>query len=243
MVEQLNHESNIPLHLQAENILRSLIASGQYDDGKLLPKEVELAEQLNISRSTLRQAIHRLVFEGVLLRKRRFGTVVAPKAMHSNARNWLSFSQEMQNQGFTAGNFELHIARKTPPSNNISAFFGIGKEQKLLTIERLRGTEDNPFVYFISYFNPSIGLTGNENFSRPLYEILEKDFGVVVETSREEISAQGALPQIAEKLDIKEGDPVLVRKRLVYDNHDLPTEYNIGYYKADSFTYTLEFKR
>jgi len=243
MVEQLNHKSNVPLHVQAENILRSLIASGQYDDGKLLPKEVELAEKLNISRNTLRQAIHRLVFEGVLLRKRRFGTVVAPKVMLSNARNWLSFSQEMHNQGFTVGNFELHIAWKSPPSNNISAFFGIGKEQKLLSIERLRGTEDNPFVYFISYFNPSIGLTGNENFSRPLYEILEKDFGVIVDISREEISAQGALPKIAEKLDIKEGDPVLVRKRLVYDIHDKPTEYNIGYYKANSFTYTLEFKR
>jgi len=243
MVGKLNPESNVPLHVQAENILRKLIESGQYDDGKLLPKEVELAEQLNISRNTLRQAIHRLVFEGILLRKRGYGTVVAPRMMLSNARNWMSFSQEMHAQGFTIGNFEIHIAWKVPPMNSVSVFLGADKDQKVLTMERLRGTVDAPFVYFISYFNPSIGLTGNENFSRPLYEILEKDFGVVVETSREEISAQRVLPHIAEKLGIKEGDPILVRKRLVYDIHDRPVEYNIGYYKADSFTYTIEFKR
>ena len=46
---------------------------------------------------------------------------------------------------------------------------------------------------------------------------------------------------MAAKLGIKEGDPVLVRKRFVLDKNNMPVEYNIGYYRADSFTYTIEF--
>ena len=243
MVEKLNPESDVPLHIQAENTLRRLISSGEYSYGKLLPKEVELAEKFNISRNTLRQAINRLVFEGMLVRKRRYGTMVIPAAMLSNARNWMSFSQEMKAQGYVVGNFELHVSWKLPPAQSVSAFFGRDKEQKLLCVERLRGKIDTPFVYFVSWFNPDLGLTGGENFLRPLYEILEKDLGVIVQISKEDISAQAATPFIADKLGIKEGEPVLVRKRLVYDVNNLPVEYNIGYYKADSFTYSIEFKR
>lgn len=61
-----------------------------------------------------------------------------------------------------------------------------------MKIERLRGKKDLPFVYFTSEFNPNISLTGSENFNRPLYEILEHDFGIIVKTSQEEISADSA---------------------------------------------------
>jgi GntR family transcriptional regulator len=243
MVKKLDHNSIIPLHIQAESILRQFAASEEYKSGKLLPKEIELAKKFSISRNTLRQAINRLVFDGVLIRKRGYGTIVAPAVMLSNARNWMSFSQEMKAQGYEVGNFELHVSWKIPEVASIASFFGADNKTRLLCMERLRGKLDTPFVYFISYFNPSINLTGNENFIRPLYEILEKDFGVIVHTSKEEISAQGASVTMAEKLGIREHDPILVRKRLVYDVNNMPVEYNVGYYKADSFTYTIECKR
>ena len=41
-----------------------MIQQEEYRKGKLLPNEVELSKELNISRNTLRQAINRLVFEG-----------------------------------------------------------------------------------------------------------------------------------------------------------------------------------
>ena len=46
---------------------------------------------------------------------------------------------------------------------------------------------------------------------------------------------------MAEKLGIDEGAPVLVRKRFVLDRDNVPVEYNVGYYRADSFTYSIEF--
>ena len=34
-----------------------------------------------------------------------------------------------------------------------------------------------------------------------------------------------------------------MRKRFVYDVNGVPIEYNVGYYRADSFTYTIEAER
>ena len=105
----------------------------------------------------------------------------------------------------------------------------------------MRGRPGLPFVYFISYFNPAIPMTGEEDMALPLYENLRKNYGIVVKTSREMVYARSANAERAEKLDINEGEPILVRKRFVLDVNDTPVEYNIGYYRADSFTYSIEF--
>ena len=223
---QLDPNSSKPLHQQAEDLLRQMIQQEEYRKGKLLPNEVELSKELNISRNTLRQAINRLVFEGLLIRKKGYGTTVAPQNVMSNARNWMSFSQEMHAQGMVVQNFELHIAPEGA---------------RLLCLERLRGRPNLPFVYFISYFNPAIPMTGEEDMALPLYENLRKNYGIVVKTSREMVYARSANAELAEKLDINEGEPILVRKRFVLDVNDTPVEYNIGYYRADSFTYSIEF--
>lgn len=239
----LDHNSQIPLYLQAEKLLRELITKEEYVKGQLLPNEVDLSEQLKISRNTLRQAINKLVFEGLLVRKKGYGTkVVRQRGIMGGAKNWLSFSQEMKALGIEIRNFELHISRKVV-DDEVCRFFEIEAGSRLLSLERLRGKEDLPFVYFLSNFSPDIPITGDENFSRPLYEVLETDFNIVVNTSKEEISAQLADAFIAEKLEITTNDPVLVRKRFVYDINNRPIEYNIGYYRADSFIYTIETER
>ncbi|MCX4333346.1 MAG: GntR family transcriptional regulator [Bacteroidales bacterium] len=240
---KIDHNNPKPLHIQAEEILRQLIESEEYKNGKLLPNEVELSEQLNISRNTLRQAINKLVFEGLLSRKKGVGTKVIRKGIVGGVQNWLSFSQEMKMLGISIRNFELHISFQKP-KEEIANFFGVENEStRCLVLERVRGRKEYPFVYFISYFNPLIPLTGEEDFTRPLYDLLEKDYNITVKTSKEEISARLAEEFIAEKLEIKPNDPILIRKRFVYSDDDKPVEYNIGYYRADSFTYTIEAKR
>lgn len=232
----------VPLHKQAESYLRGLIELDEFKDGKMLPNEVELSEQLKISRNTLRQAINTLVSEGLLIRKRGVGTRVAEKNIYSEATNWLSFSQEMKILGVEIENFELHITRQIP-SEEARSFFSISEDTKVLRLERLRGKVNFPFVYFISEFNPEIPLDGTENFNRPLYDILRDDYQIIVKTSREEISAAPANNFIASKLEIETGDPILIRKRAVSDKHGQPVEYNIGWYRADSFTYKIESAR
>ena len=111
---KIDHSSDKPLHIQAEEILRRLIESEEYKNGKLFPNEVELSEQLHISRNTLRQAINKLVFEGLLVRKKGYGTKVVKKGIVGGVKNWLSFSQEMKMLGIEIRNFELHISLKRP---------------------------------------------------------------------------------------------------------------------------------
>lgn len=239
---KIDHQSQVPLHKQAEHILRELIEKEEYVNGKLLPKETDLSEQLGISRNTLRQAINQLVNEGLLIRKKGVGTWVIEKKIYGESNNWLSFSQEMKVLNIEIHNFELSIKREIP-SKEAELFFCVDPSEKLFKLQRLRGKKEYPFVYFSSEFNPSIPFSDKEHFIRPLYEILENDYNIIVKTSKEEISAASADIYIAKKLEISVGDPILIRKRFVYDINDKPIEYNIGWYRANSFTYKIECVR
>lgn len=238
----INHKSPIPLHIQAEEVLRQMIQEPEYKGGKILPNEVEMSKHLAISRTTLRQAINKLVFEGLLVRKKKTGTRVAQMPVSSKSNNWLSFSQEMKLRGITIRNFELHITW-VKPDDEIANFFEIKKDKLVLRMEKVRGRPDEPFVYFVSYFHPRIGLTGEEDFALPLYEMLESEHSTIATLSKEEISAQAATVDIAKKLRVGEDSPILFRKRFVYDQGQRPMEFNLGYYKADSFVYTVESTR
>jgi GntR family transcriptional regulator len=238
----IEHESSVPLHVQAENLLRKLITEEQYQNGKNIPNEVALAEMLSISRTTLRIAINKLVLEGLLVRKKKAGTKVSTGAVSSKSNNWLSFSQEMRLRGIPIKNFELHISWEVP-GQQVADFFAISPDQPVLKMERVRGRPEEPFVYFVSYFHPRIGVQPDDNFNRPLYELLELEHGMIATLSKEEIRAMGADDKIADKLQVPVGSPILFRKRFVYDQEERPAEFNAGYYKADSFIYTVESKR
>ena len=236
---KIDHDSPTPLHTQAEKLLRELIKRDEYKKGKLLPGEVELSQELKISRNTLRQSINKLVNEGLLTRKKGYGTKVASKGISGRAKNWFSFSKEMAALGIEVQNFELHISWETP-NEEVLAFFGCEANTRVLKLERLRGKKDFPFVHFVSYFNPTIGITNDNNFSQPLYELLEKKYHVKAAFSYEELSAINAPEAICKKLGIGLEEPVLFRKRFVYDEDKKPIEFNFGYYRGDSFTYTLQ---
>lgn len=238
----IDHKSPIPLHAQVEQLIRELIEQEEYQKGKSLPSEVEISKRLAISRSTVRQAIKKLVFEGLLVRKKKAGTKVAPRPVSSRSNNWLSFSQEMKLRGIPIKNFELKLTWVTP-KEEIRNFFEISKDKKVLQMERVRGKPDEPFVYFISYFHPRIGLSGDEDFRLPLYEMLENEHSIIASLSKEQISATSADEHISEKLGIKVGTPVLFRKRFVFDQGERPIEFNLGYYKSDSFIYSVESSR
>ncbi len=63
----------LTLVAQVEQMLRDAIAAGQFP-GDRLPTEVELAEQLGVSRETVRRATESLADEGLLVKFRRKGT-------------------------------------------------------------------------------------------------------------------------------------------------------------------------
>lgn len=238
----IDHNSALPLHIQVEELIRNLIKEPDYQDGKLLPNEVALAKHLGISRNTVRHATNKLVYERLLTRKKGIGTKVAKSNITTKLNKWTSFTNEMGEKGVSFKNYKISVSWVEADSD-IEQVFGIASKTKVLKVERLRGLEAGPVVYFISYFHPRVGLTGEEDFSRPLYEMLEKEYHTVAKISKEGISAILANRKMAEVLQIKVSDPVLFRKRVVCDPGDRPIEYNLGYYRADSFTYTIDIER
>jgi GntR family transcriptional regulator len=238
----IDHQSPIPLHFQVEELLRKLIELPEYKNGGFLPKEVEMAKRLGISRNTIRQATNKLEYEGLLTRKKGVGTRVAQNTLTTNLDSWHSFTQEMSEKGVVFVNFLIET-KWVKADTKIAAFMQIPEETEVLQLVRLRGFEDGPFVYFESYFHPRIGLTGKEDFTRPLYDIIEQDYHVVAAISRERIRAKSASAITAKRLKIRSGDPVLVRERFVSDPGNRAIEYNIGFYIAEKFTYSIDIKR
>lgn len=239
---QIDHSSPIPLHMQVELLLRDLIEQEEYQSGKLLPKEVDLAKHLGISRNTVRQATNKLVHENLLIRKKGVGTRVAQKQVTTSLDHWFSFSQEMEDQGRELVTYRIETGW-IEADDHIAKQLEIEEGRMVLKLERLKGQDDGPFVKFVSYFHPRVGLTGEEDFSLHLYDILEKQYATIPVTSREEIRALPAGAELAESLDIDQGDAVLFRQRVVCDPGDRPIEYNLCYYRGDKFTYSINIRR
>jgi len=232
----------MPLHAQVEELLRNLIELPQYKNGEFLPREVDLARQLGVSRNTIRQATNKLEYEGLIVRKKGFGTKVAEKTVTTQLDNWHSFTQEMNDKGIAFTNY-LIDAQWEEASEKIARFFNIPEQTQVVKLARLRGDKNGPFVYFESFFHPRLGINPDEDFSQPLYELLEHKFKTPVSTSREQISAQRATTAIAQLLKTEKGEPILLRERFVLDPGNRPVEYNIGFYVAEKFTYSIEIRR
>ncbi|MCY1722452.1 GntR family transcriptional regulator [Prolixibacteraceae bacterium Z1-6] len=239
---EIDHTSKIPLHYQVEELLRYMIELPEYQKGEFLPPENEMAKKLGVSRNTIRQATNKLEYEGLIVRKKGYGTKVAEKSFTTQLNSWHSFTQEMSEKGILFKNYLIQ-SEIVEAEEKIAGFFNVPVNTKVLRVTRLRGDDSGPFVYFESYLHPRMGVLENEDFSQPLYELLEAKYNTPVTVSREKIKARIASKITADRLHIKQGEPVLIRERFVSDPGNRPVEYNIGFYIAEKFTYSIEIRR
>jgi len=239
---QLNHRSAVPLHAQARELLRSLTRQPAYQNGRLLPDEVSLADKLGVSRGTLRSAITHLVHEGLLERRAGVGTRVRPVAGESGIGAWRSFSLEMARKGIQVEN---HVQKYSQVAATAEAgrALQIRPGTKIWRLDRVRGWNGQPVLHSRSWFHPRLQLSGKEQFSKPLYEVLEKATGIVAEKAHEEFMAVAANTVLAELLAIKRGEPLLLRSHAVYDAGGRPIEFAEVHYVSQRFALTLEIRR
>lgn len=239
---KIDQSSDIPLYKQIENYLREEISSGKYNDGSYLPREEKLANQFGVSRNTVRQGIVNLVNEGILKRTAGKGTVLAERTITTKLSEWHSFRNEMQKKGIVLKDYMVNAEFEYAPDEAYEKL-KVDNNKKLFKLERLRGDEVAPFVYFISWFHPRIKLNEHEDYTKSLYSILEEENSIVPIYSEEELDAIEADEKIAEYLQIEKQKPILFRKRLVSDVGERPIEFNLGYYRSDKFTYSIRFER
>ncbi len=242
LLKKVDHGSAVPLHIQVEELLMSIIKLPDYANGKLLPKEVDLARNLGVSRSTVRQASNRLSEKNLIIRKKGIGTRVNKEMITTSLDSWSSFSKEMLEKGKKIVNSHFQLKR-VKSSKQVSLKLGIEQGAKVYKLSRVRGVKKESKVYFISYFHPKVELKDSYDYTKPLYNIIEQECGYYAEISKEEISAIVADEDLAEKLNVVIGAPILKRERLVLDRGQSALEYNIGYYKAENFKYSVELRR
>jgi len=87
-------------------IIKSRIISGEYQYRTLLPREVDLSVEFNVSRKTLRKALGILEQDGWLLRKKRVGTYVLNPLDHSYIHVIFSSSPEAKS---SQSDYNLHV--------------------------------------------------------------------------------------------------------------------------------------
>jgi GntR family transcriptional regulator len=83
---KLMQESHVPKYAQIADIFRQRIARGLWPQGLRLPANEELAEEFEVSRVTVRQAVELLAREGLVEAQQGRGTFVTGKASDNH---WL----------------------------------------------------------------------------------------------------------------------------------------------------------
>lgn len=238
----LDHGSPIPLRAQVETLLREMVLQPEYQKGGLLPDEVALAAQLGVSRGTIRSGISKLVFEGVLERKAGVGTRVSSRNLESGISAWRSFTREMASKGITVENFRLDYRSTKAPVDAVRTLH-LEEGTAIWRLDRVRGWDGKPVLQSTSWFHPRIGLKGNEDTSKPVYEMIETATGVRPSSAREEFSAVAADSRLARLLDVRRGTPLLLRRHTVFDQGSRPFEYAEVHYVSSRFALTLEMRR
>lgn len=74
---QIDPESSVPIYIQIEDSIHSLIAAGQIQPGEQLPTIRELAADIRVNLNTVARAYFELDREGVISTQRGKGTFVS----------------------------------------------------------------------------------------------------------------------------------------------------------------------
>jgi len=197
---------------------------------------------LGISRGTLRAGIAHLVADGLLERRAGVGTRVRAPSAESGIGAWRSFSLEMARKGIRVENF-IQEFQQTEASVEAAQALQITPGTKVWRLDRVRGWDNQPVLHSRSWFHPRLRLKGTEEFSKPLYEVLEQETGAVAERAREEFIAVTADAALARLLAVKRGEPLLLRSHTVFDTGGRTMEFAQVHYVSPRFALTLEIRR
>jgi GntR family transcriptional regulator len=233
-IEKIDPDISVPLYIQAEHIVRRLIRRPEYADGEnLLPNELELSEAIGVSRSTMREAMNKLVFEGLLVRKKGLGTRVTASQVKTKAKNWFIEPDEFSASGLDRTLLDVEVGWERTP-RPVALFYGIPEKRSVIKVERLYEFDDAK-VHVCSWLNPRVGLRSHMDFENTsVYELL-KQSGIELGEAREEISAKVPEPWVYRKLGIKPGSIAIFRRRFVRDVNGKPVEYRLEIYDAARF--------
>jgi len=242
----IDKKSPIPIYYQLKEQLALLIRDGTFPVGSRLPSELEIGSELGISRGTVRQAINALVSEGRLERMQGRGTYVThspPSVLHLSEHPF-SFAEEMRERHvpFTS---QMLSQKVMPAEGRLLSKLNLDRGERVIYLESLGSVEGEPLVLAFAYL-PEIlcpGLLQMDLEARPVYEVLEAEFGHRLSRATRTIEASVADEYEAGLLQIPIGSPIHFIHSLTYLADGRPIEYARWRYRGDRSRITLEVVR
>lgn len=137
-----------PLYQTTASELRSLIEAGRFAEEGRLPSEEILANDLGISRATLREALWALETEGLIKRRHGIGTFVQqkPTRVQDGIERLEGFADNIRQAGFTP-RVEYVDIRPQPLSQAAATALGRDPGEPGVYVANLFYADHDPAIY------------------------------------------------------------------------------------------------
>jgi GntR family transcriptional regulator len=223
----------VPRYYEIEQALRTRIAELKPDSP--LPSDAMLCEEFGVSRMTARNAVQRLVQEGIVYRVPGRGTFVAEPPVHRQAGNLLSFTEEMRRRGRVPSSRLLARDVREPGPAEASRL-QLAPGDTVIALRRLRVADDEPVAIEEAVFPASAGLVellqAADLEHTSLHDTLVHG-GHIPTMGRARLGAEPADPDDAALLGVPE--------RVIHDQDGVPLELCESRYAGDRYGLDVQF--
>lgn len=243
---KIEKDSPIPYYHQLENYIKQEIDSSQLKKGELLNSEAEIARELNISISVVRETFHRLVSQGIIKRERGKRSVVIcdPKRKINYIAKEISLYKDIKNLG-------LDFETKTMGAKIINAFgkirdvLNVIENEKIIKLSRLRIVEKKPMIFWVSYL-PSFLCKGIENIdlkNKSLHQILEDKYNLKPSYAEKTFEVRIAEKFESDLLKVPVSSSLIYLECILYLENGTPLEYYEAWQAASDWKFVFHCKQ
>ena len=225
---------SIILHENLEGIILSS------ETGTKLLSEPKLAKQLGVSRATLREAMRTFETSGLLRRQQGVGTFVTrPSQVIESGLEVLESIERMAeriNLPVSMGEIEV---TKCAADEATARFLDVCAGSEVFCVSRVILAEDRPVAYLVDvlsldYLKPE---DVRCSFTGSVLDLLLKRGDPLLGSSRCEIAAIAAPPEVARALNIQRGDSLMMFEAMLFTEDGDPVDYSISYFLPGYFKF------
>ena len=234
---RVDRTSPVPLYFQVAQHLEQMIESGELPMGTRLDNETDLADQLGLSRPTMRRAIEYLVGRGLLVRRRGIGTQVV-QAKVTREVELTSLYDDLAKTGRDPSTRVVSFGTE-PASDSLAATLGIPAGTPVYVFERLRYADAEPLALMRNHVPEQlIRLSAADLQTQGLYNLFRAN-GISLRIAKQAIGARAATAAEARALGEKKGAPLLTMERSAYDEQGRAVEHGRHVYRASRYSFDL----
>ncbi len=214
------------------------IRSGLWAPGARIPDEADLARELGVARTTVNRALRDLAATGLLERRRRGGTRVAPVPVRRASFAIPVIRQDVEDRGMTHGYVLLSRATVPAPAA-VARADGLPSAAPVEHVVALHSADGVPFCHEERWINPAAvpGLASADFATESANEWLVRT--VPVTSGTLEIAAAPASRAAARALGCPPGTPVLTLDRTTRSDRGPVTVARLSYAPGHRLRTTL----